>query len=612
MGTETQSRPGDVLSFTEFLRGLLSISWRIPSIYLTFRRVRKFQNDDPLSMGTYLERNAERYPARMGLLYEDVRLTHDQFNRRINQYSHYLASRGLNKGDVALVLVDNRPELLMLIGALAKLGAVASLINPNQRGEVLLHSLNLARGKHFIVGEELLGAFEEVKDELQLTADDTLYYQRDRGERPPPEAYIDLDDAIQHQPQSNPPTTAGITLGDELAYVFTSGTTGLPKASVQTHRRWIGGYMWFGKVVMRLKPTDVYYCPLPFCHTNALNVAWGSAAGAGATLAMRRKFSASNFWTDVRRFNANVFIYIGEICRYLMNQPERPDDRDNPVKSIVGNGLRPDIWKAFKKRFGISRVCELYGAAEGPLVFTNILNVDCTVGTCLTSYAIVKYDVEADEPFRDDDGFMQRVDRGETGLILAEISEEFPFVGYTDEQETDRKILRDVFEKGDTWFDSGDLVLKQGWGHVLFVDRLGDTFRWKGENVSTSEVEKVVNTLDQVAESTAYGVRIPGTDGRAGMVSIIPATRVEDFDVALLADTLVEGLPSYAVPKFVRFSQKFETTATLKIKKNVLRDDGFDPGTVTDPLYVLLPDSAEYRPLTEELYGEISSGKHRF
>jgi citronellyl-CoA synthetase len=612
MAAKVQDSQTNVLKWTDILPGLLAVSWRLPSILRTLKRLLSFQNSDPMSMGSVLEHNAEVYGDRTAILYENVRYTHREFNESINRYAHYFLSQGVHKGDEVIVFVDNRPELLMMIGAMSKLGAISSLVNPNQRGEVLKYSIRLARGRHFIIGEELLEAFEEIKDSLELTAKDTLYFQPEAGQRPCPTGYIDLPAVLKGQSLNNPTTTKAVTLGDPFAYVFTSGTTGLPKASVQTHRRWFTAISWFGKIVMNLKPQDVHYCPLPFCHTNALNVSWGAAAGQGSALAIRRKFSASHFLSDVRKFKATSFIYIGEICRYLMNQPERPDDADNPLVACVGNGLRPDLWKAFKRRFGIKKVFELYGAAEGPLIFTNLLNVDCTVGMCLTPFAIIRYDVEADEPIRDEKGFMQRVRKGEVGLMLAEISEKLPFAGYTDKGETEKKIFRDCFAKGDSWFNFGDLVLDQGFKHILFVDRLGDTFRWKGENVSTGEVEKTINTHRQVAESTVYGVKIPGADGRAGMAAIIPTTAIEAFDMKALEEIVVNGLPSYAVPKFIRFMKAFETTATHKIKKTVLRNEAFDPAKVSDPLYLLLPDSRTYLPLTRERYDAILDGRYRF
>jgi len=612
MANAPPARQADVLKLWDLLPGLLSVSRRIPSIFRSMKELTQLEDESRQSMGTVLERNAEQYPDHTAILYEDVRLTHAEFNRAINRYAHYFSSQGLGRGDVVSVLVDNRPELLMLIGALSKIGAVSSLINPNQRGDVLLYSVNLTRQGTFVIGEELLDAFEEIRAGLELTADDLVLYLPDRGQVPAPSGYLDLQEQIEDASDSNPSTVSEVMLQDPFAHVFTSGTTGLPKASIQTHRRWIVGGNWFGQIVMNLKPTDVHYCSLPFCHTNGLNVAWGACAGRGTALAIRRRFSASRFLDDVRKFNANSFIYIGELCRYLMNRPARPDDADNPLVACVGNGLRPDIWKAFKRRYGIKKVYELYGAAEGPLIFTNLLNVDCTVGVCLTPFAIVRHDIDDDEPIRDEKGFMVRAAPGENGLILAQISESLPFSGYTDEKETERKIFRDVFEKGDAWFNFGDLVLNQGFRHIQFVDRLGDTFRWKGENVSTSEVEKVVNTLPQISESTAYGVQIPGTDGRAGMLAIIPSTSVEGFDLGALAALVQRDLPSYAVPRFVRFKTEFETTGTHKIRKTVLRDEGFDPARLDAPAFALLPGTTEYVPLTRELHQQILDGQHRF
>jgi len=282
------------------------------------------------------------------------------------------------------------------------------------------------------------------------------------------------------------------------------------------------------------------------------------------------------------------------------------------LRAIIGNGLRPDIWRDFKKRFGISKVFEIYGAAESNIFFINMLNLDCTVGISPTPHAIVTYDIDEDKPIRDENGFMQRVGVGETGLLLGEITDLSPFAGYTNKEATNAKIVRDVFAKGDAWFNSGDLLRDIGYGHVQFVDRLGDTFRWKGENVSTTEVEKVANTFPAVSMSMVYGVMMPGGDGRAGMAAILADTEADAFDFRALAAHFKRALPSYAVPKFVRFRTQFEYTPTHKIKKVEAKKEGFDPDKVADPLYVLLPDEAEYKPLKRELYDEIMRGKYKF
>jgi citronellyl-CoA synthetase len=361
-----------------------------------------------------------------------------------------------------------------------------------------------------------------------------------------------------------------------------------------------------------MQPTDTMYIPLPFFHTNALALSWPPVFANGSAVAIRRKFSVSSFWSDVRKYNATSWCYIGELCRYLMNQPPQSNDRDNPLIKIIGNGLRPDIWQGFKNRFGIDKVYEIYGAAESNLYFVNILNLECTVGRCRQPYAIVKYDVDEDAAIRNKKGFMQRIAVSQTGLLLGEISDDNPFVGYTSKEATESKIIHDVFANGDAWFNTGDLMRDIGYGHTQFVDRTGDTFRWKGENVSTTEVEAVANTLPQVSLSTVYGVGMPGGDGRAGMIAIIPEGSAAVLDFKALADHFQSTLPSYAVPRFVRVKADFDYTPTHKIKKVELKKEGFDPGLVDDALYVLLPGEAEYQPLSGEVYTEILEGKFRF
>ncbi len=292
--------------------------------------------------------------------------------------------------------------------------------------------------------------------------------------------------------------------------------------------------------------------------------------------------------------------------------PPSPDEDHNTIRRIIGNGLRTDTWKAFKSRFNISAVYEFYGASEANIAFVNMLNLDCTLGTCPLPCAIVKYDIDSETAITDENGFMQRVEKGEAGLLLGEISDEAPFVGYTDDEKSKQKVLHDVFEKGDIWFDSGDLLRDIGFKHAQFVDRIGDTFRWKGENVSTVEVEAVVAAFKQVSQTAVYGATIPGTNGRVGMAAINAFEPPETFNLDGLYAALASKLPSYAIPAFIRFKTEFEFTATMKLKKVNLKREGFDVTQVSDPMFVCLPGSKKYVPLTEEIYRNIVKKEYRF
>jgi citronellyl-CoA synthetase len=613
MMEESQVQKHDLITRSQYLRARLSILWRLPTIIKTTKHIESIGVENRESWGSMLEETADHFPGNAAIKSEDGNFTWKEYNEWTNRYANYFISQGVKKGDTAVVFLENRPELLMVYSAMAKIGAANSMINTNLRQDSLLHCQTLNPANTFIVGEEVLDAFEEVKADLNLGEDQKIYFLQDNGQKKAPDGYIDLKSAVANIPSTNPPTTGEVKPADPISYVFTSGTTGgMPKAAIVTHGRLARGAYYNGKVVMNMKPNDTMYVPLPFFHTNALALSWPCIFLNGAALAIRRKFSVSNFWSDVRKYDVTAWCYIGELCRYLMNQTPKPDDRDNPLTKIIGNGLRPDIWKGFKQRFGISKVFEIYGAAESNLYFVNMLNLDCTQGFCNAPHAIVKYNVDEDEPLRGRDGLMQKVEVGETGLLLGEISEENPFIGYTSKEATDSKIIRDVFAGGDAWFNTGDLIRDIGFGHVQFVDRTGDTFRWKGENVSTTEVEKVANTFSQVSLSSVYGVVMPGGDGRAGMVAIIPECDIEKFDFKGIAAHFLRTLPTYAVPKFIRLNAEFECTPTHKIKKVDLKKEDFDPGVVADPVYVLLPGESEYRPLTDDLFAEIQQGKYRF
>jgi citronellyl-CoA synthetase len=598
------------ISALEFTVKIFLILWRLPSMIIsTVKGLKSIGSNRNNSWGLELEKTAQKYPENTAVKSPDGSLTYRELNERANRFAHYLISKGVTRGNVVTLCFENRPELLAAYCGCSKVGAIASLINTNQRGESLVHSFNLNRGKVVIIGEECYGFFSEARSAIDLEKS-ALCMVRDTGNIAPKDI-ADITDELARISTINPATTPSVTLKDAVAYVYTSGTTGgLPKAAVIINKRAVSAMFWFGRVVMRVRPSDTIYIPLPFFHTNAITVGWPPVIYNGAAVALRRKFSASKFLDDVRQFRVTHFVYVGEVCRYLMLQPAKPDDHKSTLKYIIGNGLRPDIWMSFKKRFGIKKVYEFYGSSEGVGVFTNIFDFDYSVGTSFTPFALVAYDTENDVPVRNKQGFLKKVGKGETGLLIMEISEKAPFSGYSDKKKTEEKILRDAFSKGDMWFNTGDMLRNMGFRHAQFADRVGDTFRWKGENVSTQEVEKAIDTFRGVSSSAVYGVSIPGSDGKAGMAAIIKDEETP-IDISKLAGHLKTSLPKYAVPLFVRFVPDFEWTATHKIKKMSLKTQGYDPALVKEEVYVLLPGSESYVPLNNEIFRDMVAGKYK-
>ena len=326
---------------------------------------------------------------------------------------------------------------------------------------------------------------------------------------------------------------------------------------------------------------------------------------------IRRRFSASEFWDDCRRYGATAIAYIGEIPRYLLNRPCASGDRRHAVRKATGVGMRADWWVDFQERFCVEEIYETYSASEANTMFVNVLNLDRTVGFCPTPHALVRYDVERGEIIRDAEGRLVEVADGEVGLLVSEITDRYGFDGYTNAEASEAKLLRNAFVDGDLWYDSGDLLRKIGWGHAAFVDRVGDTFRWKSENVSTSEVERSVNAHTQVVESTVYGVEVPGASGRAGMAAIVASVAPESFDMDALVRRCRDELPPYAVPVFVRLRQSLEVTGTFKHRKGALRQQGYDPARSGDPVWYLAAGADGYTPVTPTVIAALERAEVR-
>ncbi|MFT4043747.1 MAG: long-chain-acyl-CoA synthetase [Gordonia sp. (in: high G+C Gram-positive bacteria)] len=525
--------------------------------------------DAKRTIGSIFAKLAANHPERPFIRFEGNTITYGEANRRVNRFAAVLADDGVRKGDVVAILAKNSPTNLMVMLATVKLGAVAGMLNYNQRGTVLEHSLTLLGARVLVYDPDCIEAFESVSESF-LPA--RVY------------DFAAFEAAALGQPETDPAITAELPASSPAFYIFTSGTTGLPKASVMSHNRWLASLSGIGGLAVRLKYHDTIYVALPLYHNNALSVSLSSVLAAGACIAIGRQFSASRFWDEVILNRATAFCYIGELCRYLLAQPEKPTDTQHRVRLAVGNGMRPDIWQEFRDRFGIDRIVEFYGASELNLVFVNAFSVDRTAGFCPLSYAIVEYD-ENGAPKRDANGRLTKVARGGIGLLLSDVHGRVPIDGYTDPGETDKKIIRNAFAPGDEWFNSGDLVRDQGFSHIAFVDRLGDTFRWKGENVATTEVEAGLDGFDSITGSVVYGVEIPEADGKAGM-GAVTVLDGEKIDGVALAEHLYRVLPAYAVPLFVRVVDHLEATSTFKNRKVQLREEGYT-STGADPLYVL-------------------------
>jgi citronellyl-CoA synthetase len=606
----------DTITWGMMLRKLPAIARAIPRVVKGMKAANVKDPTQPCGLGWSFEQAAIRNPQGPALLQGDVTLSYAEVNQWANRIAHHLIAQGLGKGDVVAVFIENRPELLVTILAVAKVGAISALLNTSQTRDTLVHSLSLVAPAAVIVGEELLPAFLVVRERVSIEAKRTWFVADQDTSRQPgiaPDGFVNLMSSSLDACSDNPASSQQIFFDDPCFYMYTSGTTGLPKAGVFKHGRWMRSSASFGMIALDMRPDDIVYCTLPLYHATGLCVCWGSAICGAAGFAIRRKFSASQFWNDVRKYQATTIGYVGELCRYLVDQPPSADDNRHGVRKMIGNGLRPGAWNEFKTRFAVNHICELYAASDGNIGFSNILNFDNTIGFSLMSWELVRYDHDSGEPLRDAKGLLSKVAKGEKGLLLAKIDDKAPLDGYTDPQKTAGVVLHDVFEKGDRYFNTGDLLRSIGFGHAQFVDRLGDTYRWKGENVSTTEVENILLQHPHICEAVAYGVEIDHTNGRAGMAAITPAESLATLDFSELLAFARRQMPAYAVPLFLRVKVKMETTGTFKYQKTRLKEEAFDPArTGEDPIYAWLPGTHTYVQVTGQLLSEIRSGKYRY
>ena len=561
----------------------------------------------------------KKHENKEALVCEDRSMTFGAVERLSNRIAHWAIATGLRPGDVVGLDMENRLEYIPTWLGLTKVGVKIAMLNYNVKAKGLLHCVTVASCKAVVFGTEVVETIAAIAAPLRASGV-LLFSYGPRG--PPAWADGDVDTFLAGASEGAPPAElrAGIGMTDTFAYVYTSGTTGLPKACKVLHLKMYGSGAGFPKM-FGTTAADRLYCTLPLYHSAGGGIGACHMVVLGCTLIIKRKFSATHFWADCVKYRATMIQYIGELCRYLLAAPRTPLDEAHGVRIAFGNGLRPEIWNAFQRRFKIKEVGEFYGSTEGNVVlFNHCRDYDGqgAIGRAgwilrkLQGFKVAKFDVVREQPVRGADGLCVEAAADEPGELLGVVKAGDAmtrFDGYTSSAATEQKLLRDAFRPGDLYFRTGDLVRIDGRGMIYFVDRIGDTFRWKGENVSTMEVSEVISALPGVAEANVFGVRVPGRDGRACMVAVVldggaaPST----LDAAALYDALARGLPAYSIPLFIRFlpGAMSLSAGTFKHRKVELREDAFDLTKVNDTIWWLRNGS--YAPFTMVDYQAVAT-----
>ncbi len=529
---------------------------------------------------------------------------------RMNQYSRWALGAGVSSGETIALVMGNRPEYFAIWLGLTQVGAVVALISPDLRSPALAHALKVAEARRVIAAQECGDVCVAATGGPDGLVEIWLHGgERSGGRR------IDVAVSTCSGEPLAPSERRPVTLADRALRIFTSGTTGLPKAAEVSHRRIVVWTHWFAGLAELTREDRLYDC-LPMHHSVGGIVAIGAPLVVGGSVAIAERFSREAFWGDVARWNCAAFQYIGELCRYLAAAPARAEDKSHGLRIAIGNGLSPEVWRAFLERFGPVRILEFYASTEGNVWLYNVEGRIGSIGrvppylALREPIALVRFDPESQSPIRGADGFCERCDDDEIGEALGRIGEagDARFEGYSQASETEKKILRDVFKAGDAWMRTGDLMRRDADGFYVFVDRIGDTFRWKGENVAALEVAMALRACPGVADAIVYGVALPGADGRAGMAVLRTDGRL---DLDALARRL-ETLPRYARPLFLRLAREIETTETFKPRRRLYVEEGFDPARVADPLYVFDGERQAYVALDANRHAAIQSGDMRF
>lgn len=565
-----------------------------------------------LTLPVLIEEAGNKFGAAPALIDDTETLSYRELADRANYYAHWALDNEVAPGDVVCVFVPNCGDYLALWLGITRVGGVAALINTNLVGASLVHALDIVSPRHIVVGASLGSAFLAALPQIRSAAHCWAHGGAVRD-------FPRIDQEAREYKGEPLRLHIAPTLRSPALLLYTSGTTGQPKAANLSHFRILQWSQWFAGM-MDVTPSDRMYDCLPMYHSAGGIVATGAMLVSGGSVVLRQRFSATRFWDEIDAWDCTLFQYIGELCRFLLRSPVHPLETDHRLRLCCGNGLQLETWLAFQRRFRIPRILEFYAATEGSFSLYNCESEPGAIGRIppflpqRAHIALVRFDIESGMPVRGEDGFCIPCAANEIGEALGRLESSHAepggsFEGYTDAEATERKILRDVFARGDAWFRTGDLMRKDARGTFFFVDRVGDTFRWKGENVSSQQVAETLAACPGVVEAIVYGVKVPGADGRAGMAALV----IDDnFRLDALRKYLTERLPHYARPVFLRLCERIEITSTFKPRKQELVQDSYDPAATGDPIFVEDSARQSFVRLDAGLYERIQRNEFRF
>ncbi|XP_059213942.1 long-chain fatty acid transport protein 6 [Centropristis striata] len=609
--------------FASVLAGVVTLflyqRWTYPFFWLdliNYLKLRRYSKTLRARMQqgiiTYLDSflyQARKNPSKPFIIFENQTLTYQDVDRRSNQIANAFKSEGsLKQGDIVALMMVNEPDFICVWLGLCKLGCQVAFLNVNIKAKSLLQCFQSCGARTLVVGADLVRVVEVVLPDLKK--DNMAVWVVDHTS--PSEDFSTLLDKVEHMPGETLSDLPKVDIMSNFLFIFTSGTTGLSKAARVGHMKAIVSMAFFQ--MCGATSDDIIYITLPLYHMSASLLGIGGCIHLGATCVLKKKFSASQFWKDCVKHNVTVVQYIGELCRYLLHHPTVPEEGAHRVRLAAGSGLRSDVWKQFVKRFGRIKIREGYGLTEASIGFLNYTDEVGPIGRASyfnklsMPFELLRYDPQTYEPVQTDAGRCIRAQIGEAGILVAPLTAMNQFLGYAGNQvQSEKKLLRGVFKDGDIYFNTGDLLLQDDRDFLYFRDRVGDTFRWKGENVSTTEVSEVLGLLDFIQEANIYGVTVQGYEGRAGMAAIV-LKKDHKLNGRKIYNHLGKTLPAYAWPWFLRIQTSLDVTETFKQQKVKLVREGFNPDVTQDLVYFLDVSQKNYVLLTACLYHDIVSG----